>query len=66
MTTTQVARDLHVSSEYVRGEILAGRLSALIIDRPGKRAVYRITPEQLARYKDTYYSPTVSRETRNQ
>jgi len=66
MTTADVARDLGMTSEYVRGEILDGRLQAVWIERPGKRTVYRITPDQLAAYKARHCRGDVARGTSTQ
>lgn len=52
MTTTEAGRRLGgVSGEFVRLEIRAGRLEAEVIQRPGRRNVYRITTRQLDAYK---------------
>jgi excisionase family DNA binding protein len=64
MTTADVARQLGVSSEFIRREIVDGRLRANTANRDGKRKVYRITPEQLTAYRATYWD--VPRETYNQ
>lgn len=50
VTTTEAAKILDVSAEFVRGEIEDGRMDAQIIRRPGKRTVYRLTREQLDAY----------------
>jgi hypothetical protein len=50
VTTTQAAERLGMSAEFVRGEIRDGRLAANVIKREGKRTVYRVTDDQLARY----------------
>ncbi len=66
MTTTDVARQLEVSGEFVRGEIRAQRLHASVIQRPGKRVVYRITREQFTTYIAEYWRPDVPRATTSQ
>jgi hypothetical protein len=56
MTTADVARILGgVSSEFVRGEILAGRLEANITKR-NLRNIYRITPEQFESYRSRHWT----------
>lgn len=56
MTTADVARELGVTSEFVRGEILDGRLAANVIRRPGKRTVYRVTRAHLDAYQTKHGS----------
>lgn len=64
MTTADVARELGgVSSEFVRGEILAGRLEANITRR-WLRNTYRITREQFDQYRVKHWR--VSRGTDTQ
>lgn len=65
MTTTQAARELGVSGEYVRGEIRDGRLKANVTQKDGKRATYRITREQFAEYVERHWR-RVSRSTSSQ
>jgi hypothetical protein len=63
MTTADVARALGgVSSEFVRGEILAGRLDANITRRR-QRNTYRITSEQFEEYRSMHWRRSVARET---
>ena len=67
MTTTDVAKQLGVSSEFIRGEIRDGRLQAIVVKHPGRRrAVIRVTPAQFAEYQETVWRPTVPRGTNNQ
>lgn len=50
-TTAEVAEVLKLSPDTVRGLIVSGRLQALNLAEPGKRAQYRVTAEQLAEYQ---------------
>ncbi len=53
LTTVQVAARVGMSSEWVRREILAGRLRAIIIRR-GTRAIYRVAEPDLRAYLRRY------------
>ena len=49
------ARRLGVGSAFVIGEIRDGRLRcAVVLERPGKRTVYRIRPADLEAYMTRY------------
>lgn len=50
-TVPQLAELFHVKSDTVRAWIASGRLSAINLAQPGKRAQYRITQEQLAEFQ---------------
>lgn len=54
MTPEEVAKLLGKSRESVVGLILAGELEAFDLRNPGaKRPLYRITPEALARWRES-------------
>jgi len=57
------------SSSFVIGEIRDGRLqAALVLERPGKRTIYRVHPAALEAYKHRYhwtYVPTTARAPRS-
>lgn len=54
MTTADVGTRLGVSAQFIRGEILDGRLKANVTKRK-VRHVYRITEEQFAEYEATHW-----------
>jgi len=54
LTTTQAAARVGVSSEYVRQEILRGRLVAQVLASASGRRIYRISEEELRRYRERY------------
>jgi len=56
MTTADVARELGVSTGFVRGEIHAGRLVAKVSNRDGLRCVYRLTRAQVDAYLSKYWN----------
>lgn len=50
LDTTDCARRLGVSTDFIVGEIRDGRLLAIVIERPGRRAIYRVSEEAFAAY----------------
>jgi excisionase family DNA binding protein len=50
LTTSDCARRLGVSTQFIVGEIHEGRLRALVIRRGRLRAMYRISPADLTSY----------------
>jgi len=54
LTTTQVAARIGTSSEYVRQEILRGRLVAQVLASASGRRIYRISEAELRRYRERY------------
>lgn len=54
MSTTEVAKRLGLSSEWVRREILAGRLGAQVLKRGARRRIYRVSETQLTAYLQRY------------
>lgn len=60
LSTAQAAALLGgVSTNFVVGEIRDGRLTALVIERPGFRTIYRITDAALAEYMKKFgWNPT--------
>jgi hypothetical protein len=50
LTTRDCADRLGVGTEFIAGEIDDGRLVALVIRRPGKRPIRRISEDGLAQY----------------
>lgn len=54
LTTNDCADRLGVSTKFVVGEILEGRLRALVIRRPNRRRMYRISPADLKAYLRQY------------
>jgi hypothetical protein len=50
LTTRQCADRLGVGTNFVVGEIRDGRLLAQVIERPGRKALYRISGQELNRY----------------
>lgn len=50
LTTRDVADRLGVSTNFVIGEIRDGRLDAMVVEREGLRALYRISESSLATY----------------
>jgi len=51
LTPPQVAKLLQVKPDTVRAWIVSGRMPALNLALPGKRAQYRITQEQLNQFQ---------------
>jgi hypothetical protein len=43
-----------VSPAFIVGEIHDGRLRAIVLERPGRRRVYRISPAALSAYQRRY------------
>jgi excisionase family DNA binding protein len=50
-TVSEVAELFQVDGDTVRAWIVSGRLKALNLAEPGKRAQYRVTEEQLADFQ---------------
>lgn len=50
LTTRQIADRLGVSTNFIIGEILEGRLEATVLRRPGVRTVYRVAEVALEDY----------------
>lgn len=50
LTTTDCAKRLGVSTGFIVGEILEGRLRALVLKRAGRRSMYRIAPADIRAY----------------
>lgn len=50
LTTSDCARHLGVSTKFIVGEIRDGRLRALVITRPRRRCMYRVSPAALKAY----------------
>jgi hypothetical protein len=42
LSTAKCAAIIGVTTDFIRGEIIDGRLRAYIIQRPGKRRLYRV------------------------
>ena len=57
MTTREAAEILGVTSEYIRLEVLDGRLKATVTCRKTKRMI-RFTREQFDEYLKNYWRPT--------
>lgn len=51
LTTRQVADRLGVSPNFIIGEIRDLRLKATVIERAGKRTIYRIAPQDVDAYE---------------
>lgn len=54
LSTRECADQLGVSTAFVIGEIRDGRLTALVIERPNVRTLYRIRPSALLHYISKY------------
>lgn len=55
LTTRQCATRLGLTTpEFIVGEILDGRLCALVIERPGMRRIYRVKASALQTYISRY------------
>lgn len=54
LTTRDVANRLGVGTQFVVEEIRSKRLKALVLQRPGIRALYRIAPADLDAYRARY------------
>jgi excisionase family DNA binding protein len=50
LTTSDCAQRLGVTTDFIVDEINDGRLDALVIERPGRRNMYRISTEAFQRY----------------
>lgn len=50
LTTTDCAERLGVTTQFIVGEINAGRLRALVLQRGGRRRIYRVSPAALHAY----------------
>ncbi|MGD9722908.1 MAG: helix-turn-helix domain-containing protein [Pirellulales bacterium] len=50
-TVPQLAEMLQAKADTIRQWIVSGRLPALNLARPGQRAMYRVTAEQLAEFQ---------------
>lgn len=50
LTTRAIADKLGVGTQFVLDEIHDGRLDALVLERPGARRVYRVTPQAFDEY----------------
>lgn len=50
LTTRQCADRIGVTTEFIIGEIRDGRLRALVIQRPGVRTIYRVSPADFDAY----------------
>lgn len=56
LSTLDCARQLGMSDEFIRGEIRDQRLHALRrLSRSGRRSVYRIDPDDFARYLEQHW-----------
>lgn len=55
LTTGDCAHTLHVTSEFIRGEIKEGRLPAMTFKRASGRTKYRIDAEDFRRYIEQYW-----------
>jgi hypothetical protein len=54
LTTRDCANQLGVSPGFVVGEIRDGRLLAQVLERPGRKAVYRVSILQLKAYQGKF------------
>ena len=55
LSTRQAADIIGMDADFVRGEVLDGRLRAIIIQRPGKRRVFRIRAADFSIYMLKYW-----------
>lgn len=55
LTPRQCANRLHIpGTAFILGEIREGRLPALVLERPGHRALYLVNPKALEAYRKRY------------
>jgi hypothetical protein len=55
LTTTDCARAIGMSGEFIRGEIRDGRLKARIFTAGRRRAKYRIEESDFIAYRDEHW-----------
>ena len=57
LSTALCAARIGVTTGYVVGEIRDGRLAAMVLSRPGKRACYRVSEPAFESYLARHWRP---------
>jgi len=57
LTTSDVGKRLHISGDFVRAEILDGRLHAFVLRRPGLKRLFRVSEAQYENYLQRHWRP---------